>query len=205
MYKAVKNINKMRPKQPLVIKSDEGLTTNGNTQIKIIAKYFNDIFWKDAQPMSNLRLTVMPNPFTSDEIKKAVSKMKMNKSSGCDEIPIELIMYAPDSVNESIAEIFNKIGSDGDCPKKINHEILVPLQKPGKPREPASNLRPIILLSTLKEILPVCIIERVGSRLDHETPITQVAYRKERSTPSLSLQRKWPLNKPPTREIKHSI
>ena len=39
--------------------------------------------------------------------------------------------------------------SDGDCPKEINHGILVPLQKPGKPRGPASNLRPIILLSTL--------------------------------------------------------
>ena len=159
--KQLKNINKMRPKQPLVIKSDEGLTTNGNTQIKIIAKYFNDIFWKDAQPMSNLRLTVMPNPFTSDEIKKAVSKMKMNKSPGCDEITVELIMYAPDCVNESIAEIFNKIGSDGDCPKKINHEILVLLQKPGKPRRPASNLRPIILLS--------CFVKRDTPCLHHGT------------------------------------
>ena len=95
MYEAVKNINKMRPKQPLVIKSDEGLTTNGETQTKIIAKYFSDIFWKDDKPMPDLRPTVMSNPFTSDEIKKAMSKMKMSKSSGCDEIPVELIMYTP--------------------------------------------------------------------------------------------------------------
>ena len=54
MYEAVKNINKMRPKQPLVIKSDKGLTTNFETQTKIIAKYFNDIFWKDAKPMLDL-------------------------------------------------------------------------------------------------------------------------------------------------------
>ena len=153
MYEAVKkNINKMRPmrpKQPSVIKSDEGLTTNGETQTKIIAKYFTDIFWKDAEPMPDLRPTKISNPFTSNEIKKAVSKMKMNKSPGCDEIPVELIMYAPDCVYQSIAEIFNQIASDGDCPKEINHGILVPLQKPGKPRGPASNLRPIILLSTL--------------------------------------------------------
>ena len=44
MYEAVKNINKMKPKQLLVIKSDEGLTENGATQTKIIAKYFTDIF-----------------------------------------------------------------------------------------------------------------------------------------------------------------
>ena len=71
MYGAVKNIHKMRPKQPLIIKSNEELTTNGETQTKIIAKYFNYIFWKDAEPMSNLRPTVMSNPFTSDEVKKS--------------------------------------------------------------------------------------------------------------------------------------
>ena len=92
MYEAVKNIKKMRPKQPLVIKSDKELPTNCETQTKIIAKYFNDIFWKDAEAIPDLRPTVMFNPFTSDEIKKAVSKMKMNKSPGCDEIPVELIM-----------------------------------------------------------------------------------------------------------------
>ena len=60
----------MRPKQPLVIKSDEGLTTDGETHTKILAKYFNDVFQKDAEPMHNLRPTVMSNSFTSDEIKK---------------------------------------------------------------------------------------------------------------------------------------
>ena len=140
--------------------------------------------------MPDLRPSEMSNPFTSDEIKKAVSKMKMNKSLGFEEIPVELTMYAPDCVYESIAEIFNQIASHGDCLKEINHGILVPLQKPGKPRRPASNLRPINLLSTLRKILVVCIIDRLGSRLDHETPMTQAAYRKERQPSSTSSQRK---------------
>ena len=182
MYEVVKNINKVRPKQPLVIKSDKGLKIDGETQTKIIAKYFNDIFWKDAESMPDLRTTVMSNPFTSVQIKKVVSKMKMNKSPACDEILVELIMCSADCVYESIAEIFNQIESDSDCPKEINHGILVPLQKPGKPRGPALNLRPVILLSKLRKILAVYIIDRVGSRLDHKTPITQAAYRKERST-----------------------
>ena len=54
MCGAVKNVNKMRPRQPLVIKSDEGLTTNCETQTRTIAKYFTDIFWKDAKPMPDL-------------------------------------------------------------------------------------------------------------------------------------------------------
>ena len=80
MYEAVKNIKKMRPKQPLVIKSDKELPTNCETQTKIIAKYFNGIFWKDGELMPNLRPTVMSDPFTLDEIKKALSKMKMKIS-----------------------------------------------------------------------------------------------------------------------------
>ena len=57
--------------------------------------------------MPDLWPTVISDPFTSDEIQKVVSKMKMNKSPRCDEIPVELIMYVPDCVYESIAEIFN--------------------------------------------------------------------------------------------------
>ena len=37
-------------------------------------------------------------------------------------------------------------------------------------------------MSALRKILAGCIMDRVGSRLDHETPITQAAYKKERST-----------------------
>ena len=54
MYEAVININKMWSKQAVVIKSDEG-QTKGKTQTKIIAKYFNDIFWKDVEPMPDLQ------------------------------------------------------------------------------------------------------------------------------------------------------
>ena len=100
--------------------------------------------------------------------------MKKNKSPECQEIPLELIIYAPDCVYESNTETFNQIALGGHCPKEINHEILVSLQKSGKPEGPASNLQPIILT--------VFTINRVGSRLDHKTPVNQVTYRKERST-----------------------
>ena len=91
-------------------------------------------------------------------------------------------MYAPDCVYESIAEIINQIASNGDFPREMNHGILVPLQKPGKPRGPVSNLRSNIILPMLRKILSVCLMDRLCSRLDYETPLTQAAYRKERST-----------------------
>ena len=40
----------------------------------------------------------------------------------------------------------------------------------------------MILLSMLRKMLAVCIMDQVGSTLDHETPIIQAAYRKKIST-----------------------
>ena len=111
-----------------------------------------------------------------------MSTLKMNKYPGCDEIPVKLIMYAPDCVYESTAEIINQIAANGDFPREMNHGILAPLQKPGKSRGPVLNLRSNIILPMLRKIFSVCLMDQLCSRLDYETPLTQAAYRKERST-----------------------
>jgi len=41
----------------------------------------------------------------------------------------------------------------GDSPDELTQGLLSPLQKPGKPRGPTGNLRPIILLSIIRKIL----------------------------------------------------
>lgn len=41
---------------------------------------------------------------------------------------------------------------------------------------------PIILLSTLQEILAICIIRQIEDKVDQHTPVTQAAYRKGYST-----------------------
>lgn len=47
----------------------------------------------------------MTTPFTGDEIRKVIAKMKPNENPECDEIPLELIKYAPETINGQIAEI----------------------------------------------------------------------------------------------------
>jgi len=44
----------------------------------------------------------MRDPFTASEISKTVRKMKRN-NIGCDEVPIELIKYALESIHQKIA------------------------------------------------------------------------------------------------------
>ena len=63
--------------------------------------------------------------------------------------------------------------------------ILVPLPKPGKPKGPPGNLRPIILLNIIRKILAICLIKRIYHKIDNNIPVTQAAYRSGRSTTEL--------------------
>ena len=108
----------------------------------------------------------MSTLFTSSEIRKAVWTLKNNKSPGMDQINVELIKYSPEVVYEKIPAIYNNIAAIGKHPNEMTHGILRALQKPGKPKGPTSNLRPIILLFALRKILAVCIMKRINSRLD---------------------------------------
>lgn len=63
-------------------------------------------------------------------------------------------------MNEDIAQIFIIMAETGEHPKEIKTGMLVPLQKPGKKR-PVGNLRHIVLLSVLRKILAICLLELI--------------------------------------------
>ena len=90
-----------------MIKRKNSLTTNPAEQSKIIAEYFKETFCKNKQPRAIIPTTRMTISLTANEIRKAIAKMKPNKSPGCDEIPVELIKYAPDKIHEQMAKIYN--------------------------------------------------------------------------------------------------
>ena len=81
-----------------------------------------------------------------------------------------------------IASLLNHIAEHGDTPEEIHKGILVPFQKPGKPKGPCTNLRPIILLSVIRKILSICMIRRTTEKLETIIPLSQAAYRGGRST-----------------------
>ena len=86
----------------------------------------------------------MEEPFTPDEIRKAINKLKNGKSPGCDNIKSEQLRYGPEIVEETICDILNHTAETGEHPKEIKYGILTPLQKPNKKQGPCTNLRPII-------------------------------------------------------------
>lgn len=85
-------------------------------------------------------------------------------------------------VYDEIVVIFNTMAETGEHPSEIKTGVLIPLPKPGKAKGPVENLRPITLLSVLRKILAISLIDRIGEKIDACIPLSQAAYRGGRST-----------------------
>ena len=136
--------------------------------------------------MEDQILTVPPCPmkrkFTALEIEALAKKLNNDKAPGPDKLKAEFIKHAPMSTFDQIAEIFNSTAETGDAPKALVHGLLHPVPKPGKKKGPPENLRPIILLSILRKILTIALLNRIWDRLSCKIPKSQAAYQKGRGT-----------------------
>ena len=72
MYEAVKKIKRLAPKEKLIIKTKEGLTSNEKKTVRNHSKILRKHFSTNATPMQNVLPTPMSTLFTSSEIRKAV-------------------------------------------------------------------------------------------------------------------------------------
>ena len=183
MLLAVKALRNEKPKKKLVIDQPNGGTTKeAKEQVVIIRQFFENFFSdKDYEEITNIPPMEMRTPFTDTEVKKAINKLKNGKSVGIDNIKAEQLKYGPHEVAHTIAEIINDMAKTGEYPREIKHGILTPLQKPGKKSGPCTNLRPIILLSMLRKILAICVLNRVIDRIVQSLPNSQAAYQQGRS------------------------
>ena len=184
MFKAVKAIQRMKAKTPLVVEEEKGgITTDSERQIEIITEFFTNMFnSKDAEAIEDIPPAKMRREFTEMEVRSAVKQLKNNRSPGMDDLKAEYLKSGSDMTYELIADMLNHIAETGDIPQEMNTGVLIPLQKPGKKRGPPSNPRPVILLSMIRKILAICLIRRIGDKIDNEIPPTQAAYRKGRGT-----------------------
>ena len=122
------------------------------------------------------------NIITGSEVGNALKKMKNNKSGGCDNIKAELLKYGDPVLHGEIAKIINNTLNNGTCPKEIRLGILIPLQKPGKTRGPPENCRPIIIMSVLRKIIAIILVDRTIKKISKMIPPSQAAYRHGRGT-----------------------
>ena len=181
---AIKELNRKKEKKTLTVFTQDGSVAGSEEeQVKSITAHFTKMFTKEVKEnIDPIPPSKMEKPFTHSEIEKAAKSMKNGKSVGGDKLNAEYVKYGPTAIHQGIADILNNIAETGKHPKEIKSGILTPLPKPGKKQGPPSNLRPIILLSTLRKILAICMIKRCWNMFKTKIPLEQAAYQEGRST-----------------------
>ena len=184
-YAVLKELKSKKEKRGIIVKDKNGKTiVTEQEQTEVVTAYFKQMLAPESSRENIVQYEPkeMKVPFTGEEIGDAAKKLKNGKSAGPDEIQLELIKYAPPLVFDQIAKIYNDVAKEGDSVIELKLGLLRPLQKPGKPKGPVANLRPIILLSVIRKIMTIRLIERTWNRLKQHIPPDQAAYQPGRGT-----------------------
>ena len=182
-YKAIKEIRRLKKIEPLTVENEDGeIATTEEEQIKIVMAYFKKMLAPETEPRRSYKPSRIRIPFTAEEIRRILKKLKNGKSAGIDKLEVEFLKYAPIEILQQIAEILNTTTNTEEELQELVVGLLRPLQKPGKKKGPAENLRPIILLSVLRKILTVAMLDRLWDRLKTQLPLKQSAYQPGRGT-----------------------
>ena len=120
MFRVIKEIQRQKPKIPLLIKTETGgFTINEKEQAEIITAHFKKQFSKNTQVLNKIhsQSTAMNQPFTAEEIKSAIRSLRNNRSAGDDQIKAELLKSAPDFLHKLLADIYNTYQEQGCIPQ----------------------------------------------------------------------------------------
>ena len=180
--KLILNINKK--KSAIVIHNQEGKPIdNDKNKLETIAQHYTEKYKGNYHITPFLTPSKLDNPIDTKEIKEAITKLNLNKATGPDQIQAELLKATQDTVAPQLAEIFNNcFEKEVDIDLNINLGNLLLIQKPGKPKGPIANLRPIVLLSTFRKILSIVTLGRIRNKIENYLSASQAGFRPNRST-----------------------
>ena len=100
---------------------------------------------------------------TSDMVKMKLSKLKMNKAPGIDQIGTRMLIEIAEEISDTVTELFNKSLHLGEIPQDWKLANVTPVFKKGKKTDP-SNYRPVSLTVILCKVFESIMRDKM---LDH--------------------------------------
>ncbi|XP_029654029.1 uncharacterized protein LOC115227290 [Octopus sinensis] len=166
-----------RKEAEIQIKAMEALKDNGRSNSKGIDGY-------TGHPRK-LELEITPA-----EVQRACADLKNNKSPGPDGLGPELLKYGSEKLNVLIADLFNGMfKTNNHLP--LGRGILVPVQKPNKAKGKVENLRPVILMNSIRKVLAIITLERIKPRTELFISAFHSGFREGRSTSDIVWIHRW--------------
>lgn len=134
-----------------------------------------------AQPW--ISCSELDRPVTPSEIRKALSKVKINKAPGEDRIPYEFIINATDDFIQELAKIFDRMYNRGEIDEVFVNSIILPIFKKGSPSDP-KNYRGISFMNCIAKIFMSILNDRLYEWLIEKKILNeyQAGFRKKYST-----------------------
>lgn len=193
MFQAVQLLRSSTRSSVVVKDSENKIISNPLEKANAVATFFQSLLYDPTQislppflgPPRPLLLPVSPA-----EIALSLKKMRNGRAPGPDEVPVEFYKYAGDVVPSILAKLINETFEKHEV-IDVNSGIICPVPKPGKPKGPCSNLRPITLLNVSRKVLSLTLLHRIQSKLEPVIPNYQSGFRPGRSTTDIIWAKRW--------------
>ena len=105
----------------------------------------------------------------------------MNKASGGDGIPVELVQILKDDAVKVLHSICQQIWKNQQCPQDWKRSVFIPIPKKGNPKE-CSNYHTIELISHASKVMLKILQARLQQYMNDKLPDVQDGFRKGRGT-----------------------
>ena len=118
----------------------------------------------------------------------------MNKASGGDGIPVELLQILKDAVVKVLHSICQQIWKTQQWPQDWKRSAFIPIPKKGNAKE-CSNYRTIALISHASKVMLKILQARLQQYVNCELPDVQAGFRKGRGTRDQIANIRWIIKK----------
>ena len=136
------------------------------------------------------------------KVKWALGSITMNKASGSDRIPVELLQILKHDAVKSAALNMPTNWKTQQWPQDWKKSIFIPISKKGNAKE-CSNYLTIALISHTNKVMLKILQARLQQYVMHELPDVQAGFRKGRGTRDQIANIRWIIKK--VREFQKTI
>ena len=132
-------------------------------------------------PVYETEAGVKQESFTREELDRAISRLKNNKTPGPNRVTSELIKLLEDEGRQKLLDLLNRCWETEELFEEMNQADLAVIYKKGSTDKP-ENYRPIALLNIGYKLMASMIQKRLSDAIDDRIDPSQFGFRKGKST-----------------------
>ena len=145
--------------------------------------YTEELYKKDLHDPDNHNgvITHLESDILECEVKWALGSITMNKASGGDGIPVELLQILKDDAMKVLHSVCQKIWKTQQWAQDWKRSVFIPIPKKGNAKE-CSNCHTVALISHASKVVLKILQARLQQYVNRELPDVQTGFRKGRGT-----------------------